>query len=309
MAQLIKLQDYISRYGWDVYRYPTQYIRLKQDNWKKLYEEWSNPEEGTEEEHLSSETMKQSRFSRLKRFLKREVESEEEKKEEHILPYSEAELKQYYLDNLMNFQLKWATSTVTDTSFMNRSYYRDPTLKYFLQRFPDTYLIMYYPIFNIRNTPVDGEILLISPIGIEIIKLVEENQGAYIIASDERAWMLETGSQQSKILSPLIALKRTEKLVRSILRMEAIDFPVQKTVLSRANTIVSNSENYSTKIIGKSEYESWFQQKRKLASPLKSSQLKVSEILLKHCRTTSIKRPEWGEDFHPFPVGRGENHA
>ncbi|WP_373893110.1 NERD domain-containing protein [Virgibacillus natechei] len=302
MAQLIKLQDYISRYEWNVYRYPTQYIRLKQDNWKKLYQEWSNPKEEFEKEPVSSETVKQSRFSKLKRFLKREGQSEEEKLESSTIPYSKTDLKQHYLDNLMNFQLKWATSTVTDTSFMNESYYNDPTLKYFLQRFPDTYLTMYHPIFNIKNAPIDGEILLISPIGIEIIKLVEENQGAYIIASEERTWMLETGRKQSKILSPLIALKRTEKLVRGILHMEGIDFPIEKTVLSRTNSIVSNSEPYKTNIIGNLEYEAWFNHKRKLISPLKSSQLKASEILLGYCQTNSIKRTEWEEDSHPFQV-------
>lgn len=208
MAQLIKMQDYISRYAWNIYRYPTQYIRLKQDNWQKLYQKWSNPEGLIEEEPVSQETTKHSRFSRLKDLLKREPESEEGDQEESTLPYSKSELKQYYLDNLMNFQLKWATSTVTEISFINRHYYGDRTLKYFLQRFPDTYLIMYYPIFHIRNAPVDGEILLISPIGIEIIKLVEEDQGSYIIASDERTWTLETGRKQTKVLSPLIALKR-----------------------------------------------------------------------------------------------------
>ena len=38
MGQLIKLQDYISRYEQDIYRYPTQFVRLKKQQWSKLHE-------------------------------------------------------------------------------------------------------------------------------------------------------------------------------------------------------------------------------------------------------------------------------
>ena len=36
MAQLIKLQDYVSRYEQDIYRYPSQFIKLKKQQWEKL---------------------------------------------------------------------------------------------------------------------------------------------------------------------------------------------------------------------------------------------------------------------------------
>ncbi len=36
MAQLIKLQDYVSRYEQDIYRYPSQFIKLKKQQWDKL---------------------------------------------------------------------------------------------------------------------------------------------------------------------------------------------------------------------------------------------------------------------------------
>ena len=36
MAQLIKLQDYVSRYEQDIYRYPSQFIKLKNQQWDKL---------------------------------------------------------------------------------------------------------------------------------------------------------------------------------------------------------------------------------------------------------------------------------
>ena len=40
MAQLVKLQDYVSRYQVDLKRYPTQFVRLKKQQWDRTKEEW-----------------------------------------------------------------------------------------------------------------------------------------------------------------------------------------------------------------------------------------------------------------------------
>lgn len=302
IAQLIKLHDYITRYEWDIYRYPTQYIRLKKDNWKKLYHLWSQPEE-LEEGQLEP-TEKQSKFAKWKaKVTKSNQQVEEVPQTDKDLPKTEKKLKQYFLDRILKFQLKWATSTVTDVSFTNKRYEVDPVLKYFLQRFPDTFFVMYCPVFEIKQATVEAEIILISPIGIEIITLLEGNPTTVYLAGDERTWTIEKGnSNQSKRLSPLISLKRTEKIVKSILNKQDIDFPIQKTVLSRTNNIVFSTEPYHTKIVGINEYESWFQQKRLLTSPLKNRQLKAAEALLKQCQTNSIKRPEWEEDTSAFTI-------
>lgn len=309
IAQLIKLQDYISRYEWDTFRYPSQYIRLKRDNWKKLFSIWENPELLQQQEVESKthvmERKAQLPMKRLSKLMAKWKRPKEEKVEMGLgqadrdyadLPETEAELKQYFLDKLFNFQMNWATSTVTETSFVNNDYYRDSLLKYLLQRFPDTYLIMYLPIFAIKKVPVETEIMLISPIGIEIIHFLEKSPDVIIMAGDERTWTLENGNEHTKILSPLIALKRSEKLVNSILAKNKIEFPIKKTVLSRTNSIVYVTEPYHTKIIDQQDYPDWFDEKRRLTSPLKSMQLKAAEALLKNCQTTSIKRPEWEDD-------------
>ena len=298
LAQLIKLQDYISRYEWDPYRYPSQYIRLKKDQWEKLHHLWINPEMGMEPREEEPE--QRSACSRIKSIFKRKqdisISLEEEVESREMLAETEQELKQQFLDKLLNFQLKWATSTVTDVSFMDKAYYADSVLKYFLQRFPDTYLIMYYPIFSIKKAPVDGEIIMISPLGVEIIYLVEEEAGATIFAGNDRTWTVESKREQRKLLSPLISLKRTEKIIRSIFYAEQHDFSIKKTILSRVNPIHFAQEPYQTNVIGSQQYEKWFQEKRQLDSPLKSRQLKAAGALLKFSHTTSVKRPEWEED-------------
>lgn len=298
MAQLIKLQDYITRYEWDIYRYPGQYIRLKQENWQHLYELWSNPA-------MKQETTQYAEGNMASRFFKwfRKKDEQVDLMQDQIdnpLPQTEEKLKQYYLNKLFPFQLKWATSTVANVSFMDKKYEYDPTLKFFLQRFPDTYLVMYYPIFAIKKAPVEAEIILVSPIGIEIIYVLDEVAGATIMATDERSWLVERKHESWKMLNPAIALKRTEQIVKSILNKNDISFSVTKTILSKGNNIIFSSEPYNTRIIGTHEYTGWFNAKRSLVSPLKNRQLKSAELLLQHCQTSSVKRPEWEEDAAGF---------
>lgn len=304
MAQLIKLKDCISRYEWNAYRYPGQYIRLKQERWDKLYQLWNDRATITENE--LNDTKETSRFSKFKLFKWRESEEKDVVTTVDSLPSTEDGLKQYFLDEMFPFQIRWATSTVTDVSFTEMDYQYDANLNYFLQRFPDIYLLMYYPTFNIKQASVDSEIILISPIGIDIIYLMEDHHQATIIVGDDRTWKIEEGHTVKTIMSPMIALKRTEHIIKGILHTEQLDFPIQKLVLSRTNKILFSSEPYQTKVIGEHQYEEWFATKRQLNSTLKGDQLKVAEALLKYCLTTSTKRPEWEEEVNILSDDQGE---
>lgn len=299
MAQLIKLQDYITRYEWDTYRYPTQFIRLKRDGWEKLYDGWANPDEDVvEEEAVAEEDNEGGVFQRLKnKFKKKPVASEvlfeAEEAAPPDLPVTEQELKQQFLDNLLTFQLKWATSTVSEQSIVDPKFARDPLLKYLLQRLPDTYLLMYYPIFRIKQAPVEAEIILISPVDIEIIQFVELEDDAVIMAGEERTWYIETPEGQRKILNPLISLKRTEKIIRGILFARDVSMNIKKTVISRRNPIIFASEPYQTRLVGTNDYNNWLKERRTFRSPLKNVQIKAAEVLLQSSQSTSVKRPEW----------------
>ena len=73
MAQLVKLQDYISRYQIDLARYPTQFIRLKKNQWERVKYQWQTGEEIRQWEHIEEEEeqelVEKPRFSFLKKLL------------------------------------------------------------------------------------------------------------------------------------------------------------------------------------------------------------------------------------------------
>lgn len=294
MAQLIKMYDYISRYEANPFHYPTQYIQLKRENWRKLNDMWENGSIVEKESEPIEEIEKRGKFN-INPFA-RKPKVEEVLQVEQQLPKTKKELTQYFLNKLFPFQLKWATSTISQVSFTDKSVQNDLQLKFFLQSFPDIYLMMYYPIFSIKNVPIESEIILISPVGIEIIVLLEKSPDALIVLNDDRTWLVEEEEQTTKIISPLIRLKRTEQIVKSILNKYGIHFSIQKTVLSRQNNFLYTTEPYQVKIIGHREFNKWHDQKRNLSSPLKSNQLKTMDALLKHCETAAVRRPEWEEE-------------
>lgn len=296
MAQLVKLYDYISRYESNPFHYPTQFIRLKQENWRQLKEVWLKEQDAKKPslEIAEEEEGKKQRLFEW-RIFSRKVNEEpmEHPTPDRTLPRNQQQLIQYFLNQLLPFQYKWATSTISQVSYTDKSYQHDETLTYFLQRFPDIYLLLYYPIFSVKHAPMDGEIILISPIGIDIIHVVKEVEHATIVVNDHRTWCIESQNKQKSIISPLIPLKRTEQIINSILHVHQIDFPVRKIVLSETNDFLYHTAPYKTEIIGKRQYDSWFSTKRSLQSPLKSIQLKTMEALLHHCHSTSVRRPEW----------------
>jgi hypothetical protein len=308
MAQLIKLQDYISRYETDSFRYPGHFIRMKKDGWSKLNDQWETSQlEGQVSETVTEDQIPEKSHFSLKKIFNRKRDNQQFLPEvierNHITPAVQRidELKQYYLDKLYPIQLKWASSTLHESSFLDNKYEYDPLLKYFLQRFPDSFLVMYFPIFKLKQAIVEGEIIIITPIEILCIHVMEINHRVTIIPTDDRMWYLEQGEIQSSKLSPLIPLKRTENIVKSICNLYGVELPIRKVILSRTNRIKFQSEPYHTSYVGKDQYEDWFMKIRQLSSPLKHIQLKIADSLMKHCQTTAVNRPEWeiGEDEDP----------
>lgn len=308
LAQLIKLRDYVSRYEINPFHYPTQFIRLKRDNWGKLVEQWEKENEAEVEAELESDKS----FDGKSTFRWNPFNTKKERVEDPVifkrnLPSSKDQLRKYFLNQLFPFQLKWATSTLTQVSYTDKKHYFDQRLKFFLQHFPDIYLVMYYPIFNIKKAPVDLDIIIISPIGIEIVTILNEEPGSTIIASDERTWYVEKDQGTKKIISPVISLKRTEHIVESILQAYNLSFAIHKTVLCERSQFIYYQEPYKISLIGEKEYKEWYEGKRRLSGSLKGLQLKVMGALLDHCLSTSVRRPEWEKDDEdedtPFILG------
>jgi hypothetical protein len=317
MGQLIKLQDYISRYEMDIFTYPSRFVRLKKQQWERTKLNWEN--DGLDLSNLSfyqpvldweEEVEKSGLLKKLAGFFKHNHILD---KNDHVpenlgtieedplqftasfsfKPESLDELKRQFLDQLYRFQLKWASSTLTEKSPIHSKFYFEENLKFFMQRFPDTYLVLYKPVFLLKKAPIEAEIILLTPTYAWCITFLEEEDSAVFIGSNERFWLIRTNKGEKKVLNPLLTLNRTEKIVRNIFNMHEIELPIHKLLISRNGYIDYPLVPFGVEFAEARNFNVWFQSMRTLKSPLKHIQLKAAKILLQYCHTISRRRPEW----------------
>lgn len=314
MAQLIKLQDYVSRYAQDIYLYPSRFVRLKKQQWEGLKGKWENgPELDEEPSSETADEKDKNIIQKIRNIVKmtdasahesiNEAIKRQDEDQENILGYSALaninriksieDLKQHFLDQLLPFQLKWASSTLTEKSYIDKEFFSDQTLKFLLQRFPDTFLILYKPVFLLKKAPVEAELIMITPAAAICISLLEAEENAVFVGSKERFWTKKTKNKQMKVLNPLLALNRTEKIIKTLFDMYGVELPVQKLLLSKNGFVDYPLPPYGIQFIEKRNFEEWFMGQRGIKSPLKHMQLKAAQVLLQYCMTTSFRRLEW----------------
>lgn len=317
MGQLIKLEDYISRYEMDIFTYPSRFVRLKKQQWERTKFNWEN--RGLDASNLTfhqsasdwgEEDEKPALLKKLTGLFRHNHKSDEIDKviespikiEEDplqftasfsFMPESVDELKRQFLDQLYRFQLKWASSTIMEKSPIHSKYYYEENLKFFLQRFPDTYLVLYKPVFLLKKAPLEAEIILLTPTDAWCITFIEAEDSAVFIGSNERFWLKRTEKSEKKVLNPLLALNRTERIVQNIFKMHEIDFPIHKLLVSRNGYIDYPSAPFGVEFAEARTFNGWFQSMRALKSPLKHIQLKAAKVLLQYCLTDSRRRMEW----------------
>lgn len=319
MAQLVKLQDYISRYQIDLTRYPTQYVRLKRTQWEKVKHNWVNGVVTENWEHIEEEE-EPKRTSILKKFFSRkhqneeneediesvdvshELMSEEIPEEETTLnfepnivyqPESIEELKRMFLDQFFHFQLKWASSTLLEKSYIEPRFYRDGFLRTILQRLPDNYLVFYYPILKIKKAPVELDVIILTPTECLCITVIEQEEAAVYVGDGERFWTKKSGKRVEKILNPIIQLERMEKIVSMLFVNNDVQFPIRKILLSRNGYFDYPGVPYNIQLVDKREYSDWLQQLRFSPSPMKKSQIQAAHVILNNVETTSYHRDIW----------------
>lgn len=128
------------------------------------------------------------------------------------------------------------------------------------------------------------------------ISFIEAEEDVAFVGSKDRFWIKKTRNKEKKILNPLIALNRTEKIVKTLFDMYGVDLPVQKLLISRNGFIDYPLPPYGVQFIEKRTFEEWFMTLRGMKSPLKHMQLKATQVLLQYGQTTSVRRLEWGNN-------------
>ncbi|MGG4488656.1 NERD domain-containing protein [Metabacillus idriensis] len=311
MAQLIKIHSCISRYEMDIYRYQSQFLRLKKQQWQMIKLAYENNEF---QRFISrqTETIDEAEGIEEKENFLSKVRNKFGKKEETVsydltipasdqpsdtielifnsVPRSMEELKVKFMNHIFMFQMKWATSTIREKSYADTSFYEDDRLHELLQKLPDQHLIMYYPVFKMKNTSISLDPLLISPREIVCIHYLEGEQHDVFEGSSERFWIVNPGDDEKKQLSPLISLNRTGTIVKQLLKERNIKLDIKKVLVCKNGFIEFPQAPFDITIADKRNFSQWFQTYRDSSTPIKHDQLKAAEILLSQCLIDSFRR-------------------
>jgi hypothetical protein len=322
MAQLIKLQDYTSRYQVDLTRYPTQFIRLKKGQWERVKKDWEQGENIPTWEHMEEAEQKTSRFAVLKKFFPKRFQKEEPETEDietiettneltdevyipdeetalhfeaNILyqPKTLPELKKMYIDQFFHFQMKWASSTLREKSYVDPKFLRDTLLRAMLQTLPDNYLILYYPIIKLKKAPVELDIIIMTPTECICITVIENEDQAVYIGNGDRFWIKKVGTEDKKVLNPMIQLDRMETILKQIFVISNVDMPIRKVLLSRNGYIDYPGSVYNVQFVDKRKFPEWMETIRKSYSPMKHMQIRAAQAILNYVQTTSFNRDIW----------------
>ena len=325
MAQLVKIQDYVSRYQIDLARYPTQFVRLKKSHWDRVKRQWLSGEDITEWQHDDNDTAiepfeDKGRFAFIKKIFSGRQKIDEEDIEqvdvsnelindEDAIPEEETtltfeprivyapqsihELKRMFKDQFFHFQMKWASSTLREKSYVDPRFMRDTLLRTLLLNLPDNYLVFYYPILKVKKAPIELDVVLMSPTECICITVLEaENQAVYV-GSSERFWLKKVGTKDSKLLNPTINLSRMESVLTQLFKKDGVDMPIRKVVLSRNGYFDYPGAPYNIQLVDHRNYGEWFDQLTKSSSPMKHMQIRAAQTVLNNVQTTSFNRDIW----------------
>lgn len=325
MAQLVKIQDYISRYEVDLTRYPTQFIRLKQSQWTRVKYQWQSGEMIERwEQDLEEEVEEPKKASIFQKFFSFNKVKEDEASIENIkvsdellldedeipeesstlqfepnivyAPNTIEELKKMFIDQFFHFQMKWASSTLREKSYVDPKYMRDTLLRAMLQTLPDTYLLFYFPILRVKKAPIELDIMIMTPTECICVTLLEQEDQAVYVGTSERFWVKKVGKVDKKVLNPIIQLTRMEKVVEQLFMQNGIDLPIRKVLLTRNGFIDYPGKMYGIQFVDKRNFPEWMQNLQKSVSPMKHMQIRAAETILNTVQTTSFNRDIWNTD-------------
>ncbi|WP_261130712.1 NERD domain-containing protein [Bacillus sp. Marseille-Q3570] len=294
MAHLIKLEDCISRYEQDVFRYTGQYTRLKRDRWHRVKTNWENAQETVDLQHGAEDQSDEKKWWKLKG-RETEINVIDEgsvKRDDRTF----SKLKEDFREELFQFQLKWASSTIRETSRISRSLNRDKFLRFLLKEVPDNYLVLYKPVIKVRKAQTQLDVILLGPDSIQAIVMLETSMGEVVHASQNRFWKCEKEGDERKMVNPISAVQRMNYFIESVIDTEATEMNLTYVILAQ-NAFVNRTNIPSyVQVIDQTNFDNWKNKLKKQPSPLKFKQLKAAKVILEQCVTTAFSRPEWESD-------------
>ncbi|MCO7124890.1 hypothetical protein NIE88_03755 [Sporolactobacillus shoreicorticis] len=259
MAQLIKINQCISRYQMNFRSYANRYHWLK----KRRYAEWKED------------------WERVHSIQKSDDDADKYKNQ----------MKDEFEDWFFDKQLEWSTRTAFEWSSCPDTIYSEHWLRRFIKEINDVSFFMYRPVLLTRSGPVQLDSLLIANDMICCVQPLLSDPGDVFQTASQRNWNVITNGAVRPLLNPLISLRRSKAVVSAFLQSKGVpDMDVEMIVYAPDCYIEYKGSKPEGFFVDLRNEAAWFQKVNQHSLLIKRGQIECVEALLDDSETVSEPR-------------------
>lgn len=195
-------------------------------------------------------------------------------------PLSEKQFQAMLIKRRHIQKLQFSCEGATEADLPLLAFVREFGYRKMLMEWNDQHFFMYRPVVEWNGASVELSHIMIGPSHLYLIEWLDGDRSIYHIAK-QKTWIHQPlKGENKKVVNPLIALSRTEEIVRQLL-------PEYKGVIQRV-TVTPNGyfdnipESSTTRFISRSGYDQWIKQVNGRAPIVKAQQIRDTAKLLEH---------------------------
>jgi hypothetical protein len=188
-------------------------------------------------------------------------------------------------------QINWASSTVKEISEMHPKYSRAQPLKFLTQEIPDNYFLFYEPVLQVKNAPIELDIILVGPAAIWQIVWMN-NEGIWQESENKRFWKNVSGAQVETSLSPVVRLERMNNILREWAQPYQDQLIMKQAIIAPQSYIDLPNDWRKITYIDQRNFKEWHMQISQEPAPVKNQQLKFVADILRIGLTNSLFRKD-----------------
>ncbi|RYL94549.1 nuclease-related domain-containing protein [Sporolactobacillus sp. THM19-2] len=251
MAQLIKIGQCVSRYQIHLMRYAHRFILLK----KRRQEQWMHREN-------------------------REQPSGSARKHE----------KDLFEEWIYDMQTEWATRTAVEQSRFPEAWASQSWVKRLLTEVNDLSFFMFRPVLKAGEATIQLDSLLLTADAVWCLTALEGERGSVFQGISRRKWREIRSDDVRELLNPLIALKRTRRIVSGYLGKFGLSVPVLAAVYVPNGFIEFVQEESGLSLVDLRNESAWLRLISRHSMMMKRDQIAATEALLSGCVTVASDR-------------------
>jgi len=201
------------------------------------------------------------------------------------IPLSEQQVQELLTKRRHIQKLQFACEGAREADLPHLAFLRDYAYRCMRTEWNERHFCLYRPVVEWNGATVELCHVIVGPSHLYLVEWLEGDRSIYHI-SKEKTWIHQPlKGENTRVINPLIALSRSEELIRQIL--PNYDGVIQRVVVAPNAYFDHLPEQRTTAFIGRGEYAQWMKQVNGRAPIVKAQQIRDMATLL----DTTAKMP------------------